>query len=238
MSMNMKKPTKPAKQVELNSIDLPLSAPADQKSDKSVEKLSVIIGSEEDPSTDVKEYNHAAAQEKAWAKIMEVKKPKLTARALEAMYAHNTEHPAEAVKTVCLSDSTGAACNVSLKDTYAKASHDPAEAIAALRLLGKADPNQYIAERVVVGFDTSIFYNEDGSIKRSLYLDMMNAIQAVATNYGVESPFTSKKVVSTKPDFGDKRWTDFTEEQQPMVTKSFPATVSVTPIAPEKHPKA
>lgn len=232
---NMKKNEAPK---ALKSLNVELAPAAAEATSSAPDKLTVVLGTEEVPNSDVKDYNHAAAQEKAWKKIKEDKKPKLEDSALTKLYSHNTENPDSAVKTVCLVDSTGAACNVSLKDTYDKAQHDPEKVTNGLFSLGQKDPNKFVAEKVVIGFDTSVFYDENGNLRKEFYHAMLEAIRDVAEEHGLPSPFSSMKVVTVKPGFAETRWKVFTEEQQPQVSKLFPATVSLTPLAPEKKPKA
>lgn len=235
--MNNMKTTLP-KSKSITSVDVPLAPASAEATSKAPDKLTVNLGSKEVPSTEVKDYNHAAAQEKAWKKIKADANPKLSATALERLYWHNTDNPDRPVKTVCLVDSTGAACNVTLKDTYGAANHDPVKVTAGLRELGKTDPNKFVAEKVVIGFDTKVFYGEDGSLNTELYTAMMEAIGDVALEHSVPSPFSSTKVVSVKEGFADLRWTAFTEAQQERVSELFPATVSLTPLASEKKAKA
>ncbi|MGV0949246.1 MAG: hypothetical protein ACOYB3_01145 [Azonexus sp.] len=232
------KNTKAVTPKPLASIDVPLAPATAEATSAAPDKLTVILGSEEVPSTDVKDYNHASAQEKAWKKIKDEANPKLAAKALTRLYEHNTENPDSPVKTVCLVDTTGAACNVSLKDTYDKAQHDPEKVSNGLLALGQRDPNKFVAEKVIIGFDTSVFYDDQGKLRKELYVAMMEAIQDVAAEHQVASPFSSSKVVTVKPGFAETRWKVFTEQQQEQVSKLFPAQVSLTPLAPEKKPKA
>ena len=236
--MNNMNNTKVPTPKPLKSIDVPLAPASTGATSAAPDKLTVKLGSKALPSTEVRDYNHAAAQEKAWKKLKDAANPKLAAVALERLYEHNTGNPASPIKTVCLVDSTFAALNVSLKDTYDKTQHDPKEVSAGLLALGQRDLNKFVAEKVVVKFDTGIFHDEQGNLRTALYLAMMEAIQDVAADHGVASPFSSSKVVTVKPGFADLRWTEFTEAQQEQVTKLFPATVSLTPLAPEKAAKA
>jgi hypothetical protein len=230
MKNNMKQKPKPIK-----SVDVPL-APAHAVVETSA-KITLTLGTREVPNSDVKDYNHAAAQEKAWKIIKDDKKPLVEAPALTRLYDHNTLNPFEPVKTVCVVDSSGAACNVTLKDTYGAAAHDPERVTAGLAGLGQVDPNKFVAEKIVVGFNTSVFYDDKGVFRKALYIAMMEAVDDVALTHGVQSPFSSTKVVTVKDGFAEERWKVFTEAQQPAVSKLFPATVSLTPLAPTKKPK-
>lgn len=235
--MNNMKTTLP-KSKSITSVDVPLAPASAEATSKAPDKITLNLGSKDEPNSDVKVYNHAAQQEKAWKKIKDESKPKVQVDALTKLYEHNTDNPDHPVKTVCVVDSTGAACNVTLKDTYGAANHDPVKVTAGLRELGKTDPNKFVAEKVVIGFDTKVFYGEDGSLNTELYTAMMEAIGDVALEHSVPSPFSSTKVVSVKEGFADLRWTAFTEAQQERVSELFPATVSLTPLAPEKTAKA
>ena len=222
---------------EIKPLNVPLAPVAAATTKEVSDKLTVNLGSESEPSTDVKDYNHAAALEKAWKKVKEDIKPKLESLALTRLYERNTDDPVNPVKTVCLVDTTGAACNVTLKDTYSNVQHDPERIIDGLCSLGQLDPNKFVAEKVVIGFDTGVFYDENGGLRKEFYTAMMEAIQDVADEHGLASPFSSSKVVTVKPGFATMRWKAFAEAQQAQVSKLFPATVSLTPLASEKKAK-
>lgn len=204
---------------------------------KAADKLTLTLGTPEAPSTLVKDYNHAAAQEKAWKKVKEEKKPGLEQAALDYLYAHNVENPTEAAKTVCVVDGSKSACNVTLKDTYENVAHDPDVVTKALWALGINDVNTLVAEKLVIGFDTTVFYDEKGALRKQFYTDMLAAIREVADQHGIPSPMSSHKVVNVKPGFGDKRWTLFSEGQQARVTEVFKPTISAMPVAPAKTAK-
>ena len=235
MKNNMK--TEP-KSKAIKSLDVPLAPAAAGANETSTEKLTLVLGTEEVPNNDVESYNDAAAQEKAWKKIKDDKKPKIQNGALGKLYEYNTDHPDAPLKTVCVVDSTGAACNVSLKDTYGNVAHDPTKVTKGLAALGQIDPNKFVAEKVVISFDTSVFYDEKGNLRVDFYTDVMESMSLLALQHDVRSPFSSAKVVTVKEGFAEKRWQVFTEAQQERVTELFPATVSLTPLAPEKTPKA
>lgn len=234
--MNMK--TKQSAPKQIKTINVPLAPATAEATKEAIDKLQVVLGTEEVPNKEVQTYNHAAAQEKAWKKIKDEAKPKLEQTALDKLFSHNTDLPDHPVKTVCLTDSTGASLNVSLKDTYENAQHNPEVVTKGLLALGKTDPNKFVAEKVIIGFDTAVFYDANGALRTDFYLAVMNSLQDIAAEHGVNSPFSSSKVVTVKPGFAELRWKEFTEQQQPQVSKLFPATVSLTPIAPEKKPKS
>lgn len=231
MNDNMKS-TKMNAPKPLKSLNVETSPAIKAPGDTAPEKVTFEL-----PGSEVKDYNHAAAQEKAWKKIKEEKKPSLESDALEVLYDHNTQNQDNPVKTVCLVDSTGAACNVSLRDTYDKTNHDPEQVIKGLFELGQNDPNKFVAEKLVIGFDTDFFYDESGNLRREFYHEMLAACRDVAERHGLPSPLHSTKAVTVKPGFSELRWKVFTKDQQPRVSRLFPATVSLTPLAPEKKPK-
>lgn len=214
----------------IKSVGVPIALALSPSSKEAPSKITFKL----EGSTVVQEYNHAVAQEKAWDKVKEETKPLLQVEALAELYAYNTANSETPVKTVCLVDDTGSQCNVTIKDTYGKTNLDPDTVIDGLVNLGYMDANKFVFEKVAVSFDTGVFYNANGSLNKEFYMEMLEACESIASSHGLPSPFSSKKVVSVKPGFAEKRWKDFTKDQQLKVSALFPAQVSITPIAPEK----
>jgi hypothetical protein len=224
MKNNTSVKSKAIKSVNVELAPAATAAAAGSAVDKFVHTLSSEV---------VKTYNHAAAQMKAWEKVVKDNRPLVEDPALHCLYGHNSANPESAVKTVRVVDASGSVCNVTLADTYGKAGLDPEKVTTALRQLGKLDPNEFVAEKVVIGFDTSVFYDEKGNLRKALYEAVMVSLAATAELHGVPSPFSSHKVVTVKDGFAEKRWSAFTEEQQETVTDLFPAQVRLTPQAQE-----
>lgn len=223
----------PVKPKALKKLNVPVAPDADEAAGS--EKSAVIIL--EVPGDAVALYNDADSQVKAWEKEKTDKRPSVSAAGVGELYRHNCAAPAKAVKTVRVVDSTGAACTVTISDTYGKAQLDPVVLTQKLANLGKADINAFVAEKLVLGFDSSVFYDEAGNLLVDAYIDFLETTAAFAARYGLKNPFSSKKVVSPLDGFAETRWSEFKVEQQPVVTQIFPATVTLKPVAEVKKPE-
>ena len=218
--------------VPLENLNVPL-APAESPAGKSSTCLEVHV-----PGTGVTIYNRQAKAEKDAKKAKDAARPAIEEYALERLFVHNTASPGALKTTVKLGDDEGSQVNVSFKNVYG-ALPDVTTVLRRLRELGVRDPNKFVEKKVVIGFDTSVFYDEvDGSLKLELYTAMMNAIQDVAASYMVKSPFTSNEVLSVKPNFHEDRWTigaggtpEERADVQEYIRKTFKNTVSLTPVA-------
>lgn len=230
--MSLYMATKTASKVKpLKKLNVSVAPEAPEEADKAKVILLTLTG------TDVCAYVEADAQVKAWEKIMAEKRPNVRDAGLVELYRHNCESPEHPVKTVKVVDETGTACNVTIADTYGKAQLDPASLTPQLLRMGKTDPNVFISEKVAIKFDTSIFYDAEGNLREAFYLDVLTSMGLISRDHGVQNPFSSKIVVSPNDGFAEKRWSEFKVEQQDAVSKMFPATVTLKPVAPVTEPK-
>jgi len=221
----------PAKVKPLKKLDLPVAPDTAEES----EQAKVIVLNL--PGESVADYNDADGRVKAWEKQKKEKRPMVETAGVNELYRHNCQAPENAVKTVRVVDSTGAACTVTVSDTYDKAQLDPVELTPKLVRLGKTDPNVFVAEKIVLDFDSSVFFDADGELRQEAYVDFLETTTAFAARHGLKNPFSSKKVVSPVDGFAEKRWSEFKVEQQAAVSQIFPATVTLKPVAPVKKPE-
>lgn len=217
---------KPVRQIPLKKCSVPV-APAEPE--ETTAAATVIKLSLEGDAVAL--YNDASAQAKAWDDEKKKYRPAVEQAALNRLYEFNCGAPESCVKTVRVTDGTGSACNVSLSDTYGKAELNPKIVMSQLALLGKADPNVFIAEKVKIAFNTDVFYDAQGELRQEFYLDVLHTMAAIAKEHGVANPFSSDKVISPVDGFAEKRWSEFKLEQQPAVSGLFPATVTIKPMA-------
>lgn len=186
----------------------------------------------------VTEYNRQAQREKDAKKAKDKARPGVELVALDELFKFNTTNPDIAKTTVKITDDEGSRANVSFKNAYA-ALESVDEVISKLKALGVRDPNLYVQKKVVIGFDTTGFYSElDGSLKMELYMDMMHAIQAVAADHGVKSPFTSHEVLAVRESFHKDRWNigvqgtpEERSDAQAWLRETFKNQVSIMPLS-------
>jgi hypothetical protein len=218
--------------VPLASTGVPLAPP---EVSPEVNKTCLEISIHGDAVT---RYNKHAKDEKEAKKAKDKARPEVEVEALDELFKFNVENPKNVKTTIKVTDDEGAKANVSFKNAYAPLS-DVQEVLNKLRTLGVSDPNRFVQKKVVIGFDTDVFYDKlDGSLKLDLYLAMMNAIQDVAANHGVPSPFTSHEVLTVKDSFHEDRWNIGANESpenradaQAWLRETFKNTVSITPVA-------
>lgn len=231
MKDNMKTTKLPKNQmVPLASLNVPL-APAEAPAEESSTILEVTM-----PGADVTAYNRQAKAEKAAKTAKDKARPTVETFALDELFIYNTENPEAPKTTVRVTDDEKSKANVSFKNAYGTLP-DVTAVLASLRLLGVKDPNQFVEKKVVIGFDTSIFYDAEGKLKVEFYTAMMNAIQDCAWAHDEKSPFTSNEVLAVKPNFHQDRWTicatgtaNERADVQAYLRKTFKNTVSITPV--------
>lgn len=216
---------KTVKQRPLKKLDIPV-APAESDTNSEVKVISLALDGDA-----VNLYNDADAQTKAWEKEKEKHRPAVEQAALNRLYEFNCGSPDSCVKSVRVTDETGKTCLVSLADTYGKAQLDPKKLLPVLAAMGQADPNALVAEKVRISFDSKVFFDADGNLRKEFYVAVLGAMRDLAVEHGVTNPFSSEKVVSPVDGFAEKRWEVFTVEQQPAVSRLFPATVTLKPAA-------
>lgn len=217
------KQTKAPKMVALQTLDVPV-APAAPEADASKAKFVYCTV----PGNSVTEFVVQSKAEKEAKKLKDDSKKLFSSDAVEALFTHNIANVENPLTTVKVTDEKGGCCNVSFKDQYSDL--DYSKTLAILQKLGVRDPNKFVAEHLVIGFDTSVFYG-DGGLRQKLYEEMLEAIAEVANRHGVASPFSSTKVLRVKDNFHKDRWTiGNNTDDQDALTKAVPNTTSFTPV--------
>lgn len=221
----MKITKKPVGIVPLQTLDVPV-LPAAPEADKS---KSNFVHFKVD-GTAVTEFSTQAKAEKAAKKAKDEAKALFDQGALHALFQHNVTNPTDPKTTVKVTDEGTGCVNVSFKNQYPDLPYT--ETLAILTKLGVRNVNKYVAEHLVVGFDSSVFYSGDGGLLNTeLYTEMVEAIQEVATRHNVACPISSTKVLRVKPDFHAERWTiGNNENDQTALSEVVKNTVSFTPV--------
>ena len=222
--MNMKSTKKPVGIVPLQTLDVPV-LPAAPEADKS---KSNFVHFKVD-GTSVTEFSKQAKCEKAAKKAKDESKALFDKEALLALFQHNVTNPTDPKTTVKVTDEGDGCVNVSFKNQYSDLPYT--ETLALLTKLGVRNVNKFVAEHLVVGFDSSVFYGEGGLLNTELYTEMVEAIQEVAARHSVACPLSSTKVLRVKPDFHAERWTiGNNETDQETLSETIKNTVSFTPV--------
>jgi hypothetical protein len=221
---NMKNSKKPAGNVPLQTLDVPV-LPAAPEADSSKAKFVHF----KVDGTAVTEFSKQAKAEKDAKKAKDAAKALFDKEALLALFQHNVTNPTDPKTTVKVTDEGNGCVNVSFKNQYTDLPYT--ETLAILTKLGVRNVNKFVAEHLVVGFDPSVFYGEGGLLNTELYTEMVEAIQEVAARHSVTSPISSTKVLRVNQDFHAERWTignnELDQETLSLVVKN---TTSFTPV--------
>ena len=214
---------------KLTSIDLP---DADTKKSRSNIPSIPVEGDT------VTRYNDACDQiDKAEAVINELK-PVLHEAGLQAVFTHNVEHgtdPKAILSSVNLTDDEGEVCQFSW--TRKDLKNDAAQVDAEFKRLRtvdgkKADINACAGYEVVASFNAKVFM-VDGKFNRERYDAFVEAMKDVSARFNVDNPLTCGKVLKPKPDFHDRRWSQFDVEANLAIQTVLPTQVNLKPIRPE-----
>lgn len=221
----MKSTKKPVGCVPLETLDAPVIQAAPEADPAKAKFVHLKI----EDSTAVTEFSKQAKAEKDAKKAKETQKAKFEQQAIRALFLHNITNPTEPLVTVKVTDDGDGCVNVSFKDQYADLPRDPA--LKVLTQLGVRNPNKFVTEHMLVGFNTGIFYGADGMFRTELFNDVVEALQEVADRHDVDLPISSTKVLRVKPDFHKERWTiGNNEADQETLTETYKNTVSFTPV--------
>jgi hypothetical protein len=92
----------------------------------------------------------------------------------------------------------------------------------------KYNVNDYIQETVVASFDNKFFLNKEGDFDQKRYDMVQAALDTVAKKLNATNPLTCKTVVLPKPDFHEKRYSNFTAEENLRIHSVMPNVCSVS----------
>lgn len=194
----------------------------------------------------VRRLTEALLQIKAAEAVVNELKPDLLQEGIEYVFEHNVEHGGqtkELISSVKLFDveadpneEGSDALMVSVQKKVGVLNKDVVnEALTRMtRTDGKkADANDYVQFAVKASFDTSVFNDEEGNFDKDRYKKVMEALTDVSAELGVENPLSCHEIMTTRGDFHEKRWTDFTLEDNLILQSDvIPCTVSLKSVAP------
>jgi len=220
----MKNLKKPVGTVPLETLDVPVIAAAPEADKGQSEFVHLKID-----GTFVTEFSQQSKAEKAAKTAKEKAKLMFADEAKMALFDHNVANPTSPATTVKLTDDGSGVCNYSFKNQYSDL--DYTETLKVLTHLGVRNPNKFVAEHLVIGFDTSIFYGDGGMLRKELFTEMVEAIQEVANRHEVSSPISSTKVLRVKADFHAERWTiGNNKDDQDTLSLVVKNVASFTPV--------
>lgn len=100
------------------------------------------------------------------------------------------------------------------------------------------DINEYVVETIAAKFDDSVFMDAEGNFDLAAYNKFRLAIEKVAKDLGmidaetgkVKSPLGTKRVLKVKPDFHERRFRDFNEDENFTLANVLPNTIQCAPV--------
>jgi hypothetical protein len=100
------------------------------------------------------------------------------------------------------------------------------------------DINDYVVETIAAKFDDSVFMDAEGNFDLVAYNKFRTAIEKVAKDLGmidpesgkVLSPLGTKRVLKVKPDFHQRRFRDFNEDENFTLANVLPNTIQCAPV--------
>ncbi len=100
------------------------------------------------------------------------------------------------------------------------------------------DINNYVVETIKAKFDDSVFMDAEGNFDLAAYNKFRTAIEKVAKELGmvdaetgkVKSPLGTQRVLVVKPDFHERRFKDFNEEENFTLSNVLPNTIQCAPV--------
>lgn len=192
----------------------------------------------------IRRYTEALRQiEDANAVIAELK-PDLIQEGVEYVFGHNVNHGGD-TKTLISSvkfcdkdqDTLTEGAQSLMVSTQKKTTALDAKLVnETLVSMRRADgkpvvADDYVEYAVKASFDTTIFNGADGFSKER-YAKIMEALNDVSEELGVDNPLSCHKVMSPKGDWYERRWVDFSLEQNLQLQEVIPCVIAVKAMAP------
>ena len=137
------------------------------------------------------------------------------------------------IPSIELVDSTGAVATYTSQNKYSLTDVDTVNKLFK-ELHRKAD--NYCVEVVSASFDSSLLMGEDGTLNVDLFEAYFDAIDAVANRFKVKNPLVSTTAVKVKPDFHEKRSSEFTASQNLSISGTLSNTVTLTAVSEGTDP--
>ena len=226
---------------KLASIEIP--DVADKKAKSSIPTFFI-------PGDTVARFNEARDQVDRGTEVMNELKPTLIEAGLQAVFTHNSAHAEntkaqissvnlmdrlpdeeqqpdeEQPKEVCMFSWTR-------KNTANNPKQVEAEFNGLRTLHGKrANINDYAGYEVVAKFDASVFM-VGGKFSQERFNAYMVALAEVSARFEVDNPLSCGKVLVPKPDFHERRWSDFDVVSNIAIHSVLPTQCNLKPIRPD-----
>jgi hypothetical protein len=185
----------------------------------------------------IQQFNAAkAALARAEAEIAEIE-PILKREGSREVFASRLRSGQDGdTKSVKLIDESGEGVRVTLSSVYPVLSEESAVALFEEALLkadgSKGDVNDYVFQTRKAKFDSKAFI-KDGEFNDRAYLAFFKACADAAKALGIDNPLSTEVVVAVKPDFDQKRYSDFDLTAQVRIYETVPNKTSITPIVGE-----
>ncbi len=182
----------------------------------------------------IKRYNDTKkTMDEAEAALKEMR-PTVLDDALPAIYAHNCDpNCLKPISSVKLEDDEGELACVQCQNSYSAVDPEPVEAL--FEKLG-VDINEYVAEKLVAKFDSSVFTDGDGNFDKKIYEKFRVAIEKAAfelklrnTDGTLRNPLSTARVVMPRPTFHERRFKDFPEGRQADLSEVLPNKCLIKP---------
>lgn len=177
-------------------------------------------------------YNEASAIGKAAEALMGDLKPSMLPQALNHIFENNTDKPFELINSVAFRDEQDNVTRVSFTAKYSDTTAEQVE-----ELFGKlktkhgttANVNDYVARTVEGTFDSKVFHDAEGRFDRTKYDRIVEALDTVCKELGVENPLSTVVTVKPLASFHQRRWNDFSIEDNRKISLVLKNTISFTP---------
>lgn len=194
-----------------------------------------------------KRYNEAQKQIKDAEAVIAELKSIIHEQAMTSIFAHNcVPNCLKPITSVKLQDvkvdeedesirEPGEVTRVSFTSRYNNC--DTEQVDNAFQTFSGRDINNYVVETIAAKFDDSVFMDAEGNFDLMAYNKFRLAIEKVAKDLGmvgedgkVKSPLGTKRVLKTKPDFHERRFKDFNEEENFTLAKVLPNTIQCAAV--------
>lgn len=174
---------------------------------------------------DVRAFNQAVQDAKDAKSAQDDAREVIMEEALPLFFKHCETN--EAVSSIKIVDEVGATCRLTLQDRYSACDCNAANAI--FEDLGY-DAGDYALETVSANFDSKVFITNDGQFNEGLYKDMVEAVARIAKKHNVSNPLSCSTKIMPKPDFHERRFREFTAEENRRLSEVIKCTITLTPV--------
>jgi hypothetical protein len=220
-------------------------------SDETPKKSSVpVVLLDVEQGDIVKRYNEAKEAADRAAETMNELRPQIVEAAKEHIFENNCApgclNPLTSVKLQELLENPndpesepvrGELIRVSFTSRYNTADAEFVDAMFKQFKGRKRNINDYVTETLTASFDSTVWLDEDGNFNQAVYDKFRIAIEKVAKELDlkdaegrVKSPLTTKRTVQVKEAFHQRRFTDFSVEENHSLSDALPNTIQCVPV--------